>query len=565
MKKPVLTISILVSNNYDNIKRCLDSIQPILKQVDSELILTDTGCDEKTRALIETYTDKIIDFEWIKDFSVARNVGLRAASGQWFMYVDDDEWFEDTKSISDFLLSKESENYDIACYIQRNYLDMKATDYVDHVVDRIIRINENLHFEHRVHEEYVGIQRGEKKLLDAYVHHYGYVYENKEEKCKKLTRNGELLELECAEHPEDMRMQHQLVMNLHAMDKWDEAIERALNIISVENDSEYWDAIHNELLYCFNSLKRWNDVIEYGKEFLNKKLYPYDTFGVRQYLIKAYWSLGRYKDVCKYSKVVIDTYLDYKKNPNKYNPHQTMRAMFWNKDYISKMLLCIIESAIRRKDVNVAKLISKQELKNDILTLMRKEPYKKWLLKMIIDSCKEERDIKIFEMMPFAHGVWDASEEVYECQIDLILTQVNKFNISLWEEWIFDHVAEGSMKEMFFGARLFAWKLCHIDEYVMGISDEIEQLEIVLSNICGYAEAEMYYVEIKYGKNLEKMEMEDLLVEEQVAFYINDLVNAVDKRDLKTASDLVKKLAINMGCWIDAIKYLPRYIELATQ
>jgi hypothetical protein len=99
----------------------------------------------------------------------------------------------------------------------------------------------------------------------------------------------------------------------------------------------------------------------------------------------------------------------------------------------------------------------------------------------------------------------------------------------------------------------------------MGISDEIEQLEIVLSNICGYAEAEMYYVEIKYGKNLEKMEMEDLLVEEQVAFYINDLVNAVDKRDLKTASDLVKKLAINMGCWIDAIKYLPRYIELATQ
>ena len=42
-KQIVLTISILISNNYDNVKRCLDSVKSLLSAVPSELILTDTG------------------------------------------------------------------------------------------------------------------------------------------------------------------------------------------------------------------------------------------------------------------------------------------------------------------------------------------------------------------------------------------------------------------------------------------------------------------------------------------------------------------------------------------
>ena len=60
MKQPILTISILVSGKYNNVKKCLDSIQPILNQVPSELILTDTGCDTEVRNLIERYSDNIM-------------------------------------------------------------------------------------------------------------------------------------------------------------------------------------------------------------------------------------------------------------------------------------------------------------------------------------------------------------------------------------------------------------------------------------------------------------------------------------------------------------------------
>ncbi len=63
--------------------------------------MTDTGCDTEVRNLIQRYSDNIIDFNWIQDFA-ARNAGLMRAKGLWFMYLDDDEWFDDTTDIIDF-------------------------------------------------------------------------------------------------------------------------------------------------------------------------------------------------------------------------------------------------------------------------------------------------------------------------------------------------------------------------------------------------------------------------------------------------------------------------------
>ena len=100
-KHILLTISILISNRPDTVRKCLDSVQPLLKAVPSELILTDTGCGEQVRSIIEEYTNHIIQFKWCNDFSKARNVGLKQAKGKWFMFLDDDEWFEDTTEIID--------------------------------------------------------------------------------------------------------------------------------------------------------------------------------------------------------------------------------------------------------------------------------------------------------------------------------------------------------------------------------------------------------------------------------------------------------------------------------
>ena len=135
-KKYKLTISILVSNRKDTLPKTLESIKPILDNISSELIITDTGCDEELISVIRKYTDKIIKFQWCNDFSKARNVGLKQAQGQWFMFVDDDEWFEDVSAIVDFFNLGEEKKYNQFYYIQRNYRDKNGELWQDCMAEK---------------------------------------------------------------------------------------------------------------------------------------------------------------------------------------------------------------------------------------------------------------------------------------------------------------------------------------------------------------------------------------------------------------------------------------------
>ena len=121
-KTIVLTISLLVSGRKETTLRCLDSLHPLMESITSELILVDTGCSSTFLDQLRSYADRIIPFVWCDDFSMARNAGLSQARGEWFLYIDDDEWFEDTGAIETFFTSGEYKEYGYANYVQRNFL-----------------------------------------------------------------------------------------------------------------------------------------------------------------------------------------------------------------------------------------------------------------------------------------------------------------------------------------------------------------------------------------------------------------------------------------------------------
>ena len=102
-----LSISLLVSDRMETLGKCLASLKPLLRELDSELIAVFTGKNEETLNLLRQYTSQVIPFTWCNDFSKARNVGLKEARGEWFMYLDDDEWFDDTAEIIQFFKSGE--------------------------------------------------------------------------------------------------------------------------------------------------------------------------------------------------------------------------------------------------------------------------------------------------------------------------------------------------------------------------------------------------------------------------------------------------------------------------
>lgn len=240
MAQKVLTISLLVSGRANTTFRCLDSLQALMDAIDTELILVDTGCDEQLRTKLEKYATKIIPFEWCNDFSKARNVGLIEATGEWFLYLDDDEWFVELQDLIEFFQSGEYRSYTSASYIQRNYLDMEGAQYTDTHVGRMAKITPELHFRSRIHEYLTPTGTAHKNLC-AMVEHYGYVYTTEEQKFAHFKRNQVLLEEMIREEPAVLRWRLQLLQEYRSIDDYVKMEELGTQGIAMINHSDTSD------------------------------------------------------------------------------------------------------------------------------------------------------------------------------------------------------------------------------------------------------------------------------------------------------------------------------------
>ena len=221
--RPVLSISMLVSNNRrDTIEKCMESLVPLMNAVPSELIIVDTGCTDGSVDIARKYADKVVQFTWCKDFSAARNAGLFECTGEWFLYLDDDEWFEDVSELIAFFRGEERKHYDTLWYIQRNYNDFEGTAYSDSYVGRCVKRTSQTKFCGKIHEWLEPLPQRIKQV-DSFVHHYGYVFKTEEDRKKHLERNLSLEEAAVKENPEDIRMCCQLVQEYRSAKRFEDA------------------------------------------------------------------------------------------------------------------------------------------------------------------------------------------------------------------------------------------------------------------------------------------------------------------------------------------------------
>ena len=71
----------IIKNKEAVLARCLERIH---EGVD-EIIIVDTESEGKTKEVAARYTDRIYDFQWIDDFSAARNFSFFQASMEFIM------------------------------------------------------------------------------------------------------------------------------------------------------------------------------------------------------------------------------------------------------------------------------------------------------------------------------------------------------------------------------------------------------------------------------------------------------------------------------------------------
>ncbi len=275
VKNPIrLTISILVSNRVDTVRKCLDSIKPLLDALPSELIVVDTVGPERSDgslAVAREYTDRVVHFDWCDDFSAARNAGLKLAKGEWFLYLDDDEWFDDVSALIDFLKTDDC-RYNVCLYRVRNYMDRGGQQYTDGYAERLVRRSEGLHFKDRIHEYLVGATPP-IKTLDAFVHHYGYVYDSREEFENHYLRNSGSLEKMLSERPGDLRAVMHLVqeyIGYREFSKAEDLCRAALEGNVFPDVSNYCSVLSCFYIHVLISKKKWKEVLNQSERLLQR-------------------------------------------------------------------------------------------------------------------------------------------------------------------------------------------------------------------------------------------------------------------------------------------------------
>lgn len=82
-----ISLCLIVKNEEATLERCLSSIKDIV----DEIIIVDTGSSDNTKTIAKKFTNQVFDFEWINDFSAARNYAFSLATLDYILWLDADD------------------------------------------------------------------------------------------------------------------------------------------------------------------------------------------------------------------------------------------------------------------------------------------------------------------------------------------------------------------------------------------------------------------------------------------------------------------------------------------
>lgn len=194
---PTFSFVIICKDEERVIERCLEAIMSE-KRNEDEVIVIDTGSLDGTKKIISEFNDvKIYDFDWIDDFSEARNYGIRKSKKDWIFFIDADEILQ-KKSIE--CLNRNILKIDkISKRNEKIVFSPKVVNTDDSVVfnaGRIIKNDGEILFEGCIHE-YPKLLNNVLELLtlklpDVSLIHDGYEQKVRENK-KKAERNTRLI------------------------------------------------------------------------------------------------------------------------------------------------------------------------------------------------------------------------------------------------------------------------------------------------------------------------------------------------------------------------------------
>jgi glycosyltransferase involved in cell wall biosynthesis len=168
---PKLSLSMIVKNEENYLRECLESI----KDIADEIIIVDTGSTDKTLEIAEEYNSEVYHFNWINDFSAARNYALSKSTGDWILYLDADERLSQ-ESLSELRrLIDGSKKTGIKCLVNSKDSRNKNSQMMKYI--RLFKNDSNIKFCGKAHEQIEeSLLRYNYNIIDSNIEiiHLGY-------------------------------------------------------------------------------------------------------------------------------------------------------------------------------------------------------------------------------------------------------------------------------------------------------------------------------------------------------------------------------------------------------
>lgn len=244
----------IVKNEEKFLEECLLNI----KDLTDEIIIVDTGSNDKTIEIAKKYTKNIFNYEWGGDFSEARNFSISKAIGDWILYIDADEIIatEDFEKIRKFIEDKDVVAYSFKQITYTNdgsiygYQPVKEDGYsrgfegyIECNVVRLFRNNIGIKFTGSVHEsvDQIASKIGKIVITEIPIHHY------QSEKGLEKEREKQLMYLEIYKKninkfENKAKVYRDIgIINYNYLENYDEAIENFYESLRYndKNDKTY--------------------------------------------------------------------------------------------------------------------------------------------------------------------------------------------------------------------------------------------------------------------------------------------------------------------------------------
>ncbi len=200
MRDPIISLCMIVKNEEKNLPRCLESVYGLV----DEIIVLDTGSEDNTVSIAQSFGAKVYQIPWPGNFSAARNESVKKASGDWIMYLDADEVL-DPCGCPDCIRKAASDPEVTAWSIPIRCLKWESASYSVTVNIRLFRNLPELRFENEVHERIEpALARIGAKIAIApfFIDHFGYRLPPEVLK-EKLERNLLLSQKHLERDPDD--------------------------------------------------------------------------------------------------------------------------------------------------------------------------------------------------------------------------------------------------------------------------------------------------------------------------------------------------------------------------